>query len=537
MICKVIRQFLKNGAAVCALVSFSHRTLAQDAGTYRSDIDMQFSVEKVSVLPFTDNLQGIYARPLEQHFIQLIDKMHRWDYLPANNTGPILTPEELEAAPAKTIQSTQGLGVDAVFAARISKGPNGVMIHLSLFLSKDGKLLSQAILKDYKQFDLNDLKEQMQRLLSEITARLPYAGRVLSREVNRVTVNLGAKDGLQAGQMLSVVQIVKANRHPKFNFLISTEKEIVGKIKVLKVDETLSFGTVVTEREKGTVQKNAKIGPLDFITYSNTDSLSLQPSDEEALMQKEGSKIAFGKDAREWQPQNAPTFGQVGGRLGLSRFTNNAQVTGVGGLSGTDNYAPGISLEGEIWITPEWTFHARLEQSIISVNNPRPGSQPAKLSQSLSAYEALVGYMIRLGPSVWSAYAEPFIGYFNYNLYTDNSTPEAFTSMDYSGLKFGIRGAAPIDPEGRYGVGGEFAIAMKPGLSEKPVTSGSSSTNNATEFGIFGYKRLSNRLKAQVNLDFEMYSSNFSGTGTRAQSATSASQRITTLSGGVYYMF
>jgi hypothetical protein len=34
-----------------------------------------------------------------------------------------------------------------------------------------------------------------------------------------------------------------------------------------------------------------------------------------------------------------------------------------------------------------------------------------------------------------------------------------------------------------------------------------------------------------------MYSANFSGTGTRTNSATSASQRFTTLSGGVYYMF
>src|ERR1035437_9318926 len=134
--------------------------------------------------------------------------MHRWDYVPSNTSGPILSPEELESQPEKALQVSQGLGADAFFAGRITKGPNGITVHISLFLSKDGKLLSQVILKDYKQFNLADLKEQTQRLLAEIVARLPYSGRVMSRDGNRVTVNLGLRDGIQVGQLLSVIQII-----------------------------------------------------------------------------------------------------------------------------------------------------------------------------------------------------------------------------------------------------------------------------------------------------------------------------------------
>lgn len=267
--------------AVIAL-GLSRPTLAQEKA-FTSDVDDLLTLEKVSVLPFTDNLQGIYARPLEAHFITLVEQMHRWDFVPANSSGPILAPEELEAAPDKALQIGKSIAADGFFAVRVIKGPAGVTIHVSLFLSKDGKLLSQAILKDYQRFDLNDLKEQMQRLLSEIVTRLPYAGRVMSRDGNRVTVNLGLRDGIQNGQLLSVIQILKANRHPKFNFLIKTEKEIFGKIKILKVDETLSFGTVVTEKEKGAIQKNAKIGSLDSVTYAPTESLSLEAPPEEAL--------------------------------------------------------------------------------------------------------------------------------------------------------------------------------------------------------------------------------------------------------------
>lgn len=532
VICKHLRRFTQVFALALVLVSTGHRTFAQekkstDAGTYRSEVDEGLALEKVTVLPFTDNLQGIYARPLEAHLIQLVDKMHRWDYLPANNSGQILSPEELEASPDKAQQAVQGLGVDGFFAARITKGPNGIMIHLSLFLTKDGKLFSQAILKDYRQFDLNDLKEQMQRMLSEIVARVPYSGRVLSRESNRVTVNLGAKDGLQVGQMLSVVQIIKAVRHPKFNFLISTEKEIVGKIKVLKVDETLSFGNVVTEREKGTVQKNAKVGPLDFITYSGNESLSLTPSPEEALSQKEGSGIAFGKDAKEWQPRSAPAFGQVGGKAGLNRGSYNRQAS-TGNLEGSDDFAPGVGLEGEIWITPEWTFHARLEHWFLSMKNSS-GSGPGDLNAALTQYEAFVGYMFRLGPNSWSAFVEPYLGYFNSRLYVDSAA--TFASQTFSGFKFGVRGAVPIDPAGLYGAGGEFSFAPKSNLKESPDTGGSDGTS-ATRFGVFGYKKLSERLKATVNLEFQMFTANFNSGAT-----TSTSQRFTTLTAGVQYMF
>lgn len=501
---------------------------------YRSEADQLLSIEKVSLLPFTDNLQGIYARPLESHLTSLLEKMHRWDFVTANNSGQILSPEELESSPEKVLQVAQGLNADAFFVARATKGPNGVTIHLSLFLTKDGKLLSQAILKDYKQFNIEDLKEQTQRLLSEIVSRLPYSGRVLSREANRVTINLGLKDGIQREQMLSVIQVIQAHRHPKFNFLVKTEKEIFGKIKVLKVDETLSFGVVVSEKERGAIQKGAKIGPLDFVSYSD-NSLSLEPTPQDLLEQRSDNAIAFGKNARAWQPQNPATFGQVGARLAVSRVSENTQVSGIDCCEANDNFAPSILLEGEMWITPEWTFHARMKQGIVAIDNPLPGSTPSELNQSLSYYEAGVGYRLRFGPYGWSPYAEPYLGYLSYKLFTDDTDPDTFLTQHFTGFKIGVNGAAPLGPGGEYGIGGEFAMVLNPSVKESPVTSGDSAKSQIVQFGILGFKKLGERLKMQFNLDFEMYSANFSGTG--GHTATSSSHRYTTFSGGLYYLF
>lgn len=539
MACLYLRRFATFLLPLLVMVSAGYRTLAQEKATkaYRSDVDDLLTVERVSVLPFIDNLQGIYSRPLEAHFISLVDKMHRWDYVKASASGPILAPEELEADPAKAQQISQGLGADAFFACRISKGPNGVLIHVSLFLTKDGKLLAQAVLKDYKQFNLEDLKEQTQRLLTEIVQRLPYSGRVLSRDVNRVTVNLGLSDGLQRNQVLSVIQIVQAHRHPKFNFLVKTEKEIFGKIKVLKVDETLSFGVVVSEKERGAIQKNAKIGALDFVTYSGSETLSLTPPPEDALSNRDDSAIAFGKDAREWRPQKPATFGQVGARLGMSQFSGSTSVSGVGALEASTYFAPSVTLEGELWITPEFTVRARIKQGIVPVENPRSGSTPGDLNQSLTYYEMVAGWRLRFGPYASSPYAEPFFGYMSYKLFTDSATPEAWTTQEFTGFKFGVNGAAPIGPGGEYGIGGEFAMVWKPNMKESPVSSGASNEAQVVQFGVFGFKKLGERLKLQGNLDFEMYSANFSGAGTRVESASSSSHRYTTLSGGLYYQF
>jgi hypothetical protein len=408
---------------------------------------------------------------------------------------------------------------------------------MSMFLTKDGKLLAQAVLKDYKQFNLEDLKEQTQRLLQEIVARLPYAGRVLSRDSNRVTVNLGQKDGLQKGQMLSVIQIVQAHRHPKFNFLVKTEKEIFGKIKVLKVDETLSFGVVVSEKERGAIQKNAKIGSLDFVTYGGSETLALNPPAEDALATREDGAIAFGKDPKEWKPEQPASFGQVGARFGISQFSESTQVAGVGALEASTFLAPSVLLEGELWITPEWTFRARFKQGIVPVKNPRSGSTPGDLNQSMTYYEAVAGYRLRFGPYGWSPYAEPFLGFMNYKLFTDNASPEAYTSQQYSGFKFGVNGAAPLGQGGEYGIGGEFAMVWKPKVRESPITSGDAGDAQVVQFGVLGFKKLSERLKLQGDIDFEMYSANFTGSGTRAEAASSSSHRYTTFSAGLYYQW
>lgn len=516
----------------------AHAQTNDQAPVYKSDVDDQLTINRVSYMPFTDNLQGIYARPLEVDFGKMLDQTHRWNYIPPNITGAIYSPRDLENDPAKVKGAGASMKVDALFAAKITKGPSGASIHLSLFTTSNGLLLAQAELRNYQKFDIKNLKSQLENLYSQVLRKIPYSGRILSRDGNRVTVNLGTQNGLKNGQELSVIQIVKAVRHPKFHFLVSTEKELIGRIKILKVDDSLSFGVVSSERARGAVQKGGKLDSLDFVTYHN-DDLSMNPSVVDHLEQRQDAKVAFkgggSSTPQEWRPMNEPAYGQVGARIGLSRFSR-AMNLDSGAISSHDDFAPLIAVDGELWLTPQWTIHAQIREAIMPIKNPRGSSSPGDLSESLTYYELLAGYRIRFGPSAWSAYAEPFVGYMDYKVFIDDSNPETYPTTEYNGLKFGVRGEFPITEDGRWSFGGSLGFVLAPSLRETPVTSGSSK-NTIDQFNVVVSKKMSEHLKLQGQLDFELYSSSFSGTGTRSETATTASQRYMTLTGGIAYLF
>jgi len=377
---------------------------------------------------------------------------------------------------------------------------------------------------------LNIIKEQLESLLSKAMHKIPYSGRILSRDVNRVTVNIGSRDGLEKNQVVSVIQVIKLNRHPKFNFLVSVEKEIIGKIKILKVDDTLSFGAVVSERERGSIQKGNKLDSLEFISYAVND-VSLVPA-QDNIDQRPDAKVAFGKDAKAWKAQDAPSLGQVGARIGLSKLGQNADLS-TGAISAHSDYTPVAFLEGELWITPNWTVHANIEIGFPQVANPQGAGT---IFESLTAYEMLGGYRFRFGTNAWSPYVEPFFGYMTHRLYADTVTPAAFTTMEYSGFKLGVMGGTPITEDDVWHIGGKIAFTVSPRLNETPYTSGASSTNNVNQFGVWVSKKMSEHWKLQGNLDFEVFTSNFSGAGSGLTS-NSASEQFITLSGGAYYLF
>ena len=499
--------------------------------------DDLITIRKISVLPATDNLQGIYSRPIENYLIEELKKDHHWNYVPANTVGPLVSPLELENDSQKVRQVSQGLNADAFLITKVTKGPKGVSLHLDLFLTKDAKLIAQARVDKLKQFDIKSLKEHVATLWSRIQKQLSYRGVVMSRQGNRVTVNLGKRDGVSKGTVVEAIQILKLKRHPKFNFLVGVEKKIIGKIKILKADDTLSFGQVILEKERGAIGKNTKLLGLGSVSYPVSDSLSLSNFGENPMF-KNGSKISFGKNPTAWAPKKPPVFGQVGAQVSLGQYDINMSLVDVGSLNSKNNLYPSVTLKGELWITSKWTVGAKLSQGIVPVDNPRSGSSPEKLSQSLTETDLTVGYTLFSGDNTpWGTKVSAIVGVFKYRLYTDDSTPRAFTTMDFSGFKLGGKGTFPLTDDHKWSTGAYLFFFWNPTMVENPVSSGDDNDITINQFGLLCAYKLSEHLRLEASLDFAIHSSKFAGSGSRVEPATSASHRHTNLGMGIYYLF
>lgn len=506
---------------------------------YKSDIDALLTISHVTLLPVIDNVNGIYSNPVEKKLRELLTADHRWGYVENNIVGNIPTERELEGdlENAKRLGGT--LGVDAYLTCRVTKGPKGISLTMSLFNSKDGKLMLQEAIKEFTRFESQAVIDQAGTLLGKVFSRIPYEGRVLSRKDLKVTVNLGKKDGIKKDQVLTVIQVIKVNRHPKFNFLISAEKEIIGKIKVYKVDDTLSFGGIISEKEKGVVEKDSKIGTLKNVTYSNVDALGNDASEQELLEERPDSLIAFGGNPEAWAPRKQPEFGQVGFNLGIGNFSGKMSYSGSSTMDISSSLFAGIGIMGELWLNNEWITRAEIKQAVFSGSNPLSGSSPSKISVSVQNYSLIFGYNFLLEEDFFSSKIELRGGFANYAFNIDDTSPRGFSSMNYSGPLIGIKGSFPITKDRVWYAGADLNIFFNPVISQRPDSMGTADHNTINEYNFFVSKMVTNHLYIDGAINISYYQTQFGAqSDTRdGESASSVSFNNTFYNLGFRYQF
>lgn len=499
------------------------------AQTFFSEADSLITIRTMGVLPAEDNAKGIYSRAIENHIKELVRNNHHFDFvevkeLPNNYSNTAM----LDSSTVRQ-EVFSKINTDALIVFDILKKPSTMDLKLSIFLAKDTSLILQKDTQIQKT-EIESVKDEASKLLQQALSDLPYQGLILSRQGTKVTINLGKRDGIQDNQVLSVVQILKLNRHPKFNFLISSEKETIGKVKVLKVDETLSFGRVVTEKESGIIQVFSKISGLDAVNYKNINSLRDGDAAEKDPNQELTDEMTYGQNPNAWLPSHRPTFGKLTGAFGLGYFTESVTRSSDDDLEASGLF-PFFSLRAEAWITSQWSAHIGIRQGMFEVDNPEDGGSPGSLNHRLSSHDLMFGYNFRLGQLIDSPKIEILFGYANYRMYSDASTPATLTTKEYSGFKTGVTGSYPMAGEFDGSIGAELFIYWFTDMSESPSISGDSD-NDITQFSLFIEKNWKTNLRFRYAVDFELYNSNFTGAST-----TSSSQKLTNVSAGLAYYF
>lgn len=496
-----------------------------------SEADQLVTVRTVGTLPFNDNVNGVYSRSLDSHLQEVVQKNHRFEYAPVELPAGDFTLDSLKESSEIRKKAFANTKADALISGQITKNPKSIEIAMALFIAKDNSLLVQRT-ASIEKTDMSEVKSAVSEMYRKLISDLPYAGTVLSRQGNKVTVNIGRLDGIVEGQVVSVVQVIKLNRHPKFGFLIGSDKETIGKIKLLKVEDTLSFGRVVTEKEAGMIQVFSKLSGIDPISYPNTNSLSDEVSATDGS-KKPDDLLVYGENPNAWVPTHRPTFGRIGVSFGIGTYNETVTRTTAGGgpLDASAPFYPFFSLDAEGWLTSQWSIHFALTQGMFSLDNPVSGGAPSDLSHRMSKYDFLVGYNFRLGEVLEAPRIEVLAGLTNYRMYTDTSTPAGLTTKTYKAIKTGVRGSYPIYEYLPLQVGAELFVHWQTKMSESPSISGSSD-NEITQFAIFAEQDWKTNLKIRYKMDMQLYNSSYSGTAT-----SSSSQKLTNFSAGVNYYF
>ncbi|MCB0377152.1 MAG: hypothetical protein KDD33_01540 [Bdellovibrionales bacterium] len=504
----------------------------EDTTEYHNTLDDDLTFDKMTFIPTYDNVNGVYSRSVDKKLEELIKKNHHWNYIETHIAGSIVKPEELVLDSQKVMSFAKHLGADGFFTAETRKDPEGLQVSLYLFSSKSGRLVAEQR-KVHKEDNTSIVLSSIEQMMSEIKERIPYDALIVSRVDNRVTINAGKRDGVRVGQTLPCIKIISAQRHPKRNFIIKSEKAVLGQIRVVKADSHLSFADILSETEPGVLRKGVKVTGISQIQYGETPWTQTYTPPEQLL--SENNKVVFGKKATEWIAKDPPTFGKVGGNFTIGSYSNNLSLSsGTNYTTQVDVY-PRLNLHGQLWMTPQWYAEAQYGQGIGTSKNPSGGT-PSELSNSMSQYRVSVGYNLILRNEFFGPKFFADIGFANYSMYVDSTAGQGFTSVDYRSVAIGLGGYTPINLAKTWGFGGKIYFHAFPRLNEKPFSSGSSD-NNINQFQFFADYKLSQRLRWTFNLDFLLLSSSFKGAGDRTIPANSMSHRHMGLATGVDYLF
>jgi hypothetical protein len=504
----------------------------EDTTQYESSYDSSLTLKKMALIPSLDNVNGVYSKTMDEQLKMLIEKNHRWDFVDNQNKGVGTQPESLVGHPQSVMKLAEGLNADGFFAAELRKDPKETKIKLYLFSSRSGELITEEELKRTSD-NTEIVAVAIQSLYRRIIEKIPYDALILSRTDNRVTINAGKRDGVVKGQNLTAVKVIGAEKHPKRKFIIRSRKAIMGQIRVVKVDEYLSFADIISETEPGVLTKDVKLTGLSAIQYQATPWTKDYTPPEQLL--SEDNKPVFGKNAREWVAKDPPTFGRVGADFSIGNFDNSLGLSDGTSINSKVAAYPRINLRGEIWITPKIYADASIAQGIGSSANP--AGNPPEVSNSLSQYRLSFGYNFILRNEFFGPKLSFDIGLNSYRMFIDSNSGAGFTTLQYRSVPIGIGGHVPINKQKTWAIGGKAYFHLFPSLRETPFTSGGDADNTINHFTFYAENKISESLRWKFGLDFMILSTSFSAVGDRATPATNLSHRFTMLSTGVDYLF
>lgn len=505
---------------------------------YISTIDDALFIKNIAIIKAEDNVQSVYDNSVKEFLESRIAEDSFW-VLAKKLEGSLA--QEVARQQVDAFETNfslnkkilQSCSCQAFFVAKISKSLNQTNLKLTLFTGPEGLPLIQETYQAEDLFETEKVNKKFAELYENIKNRLPFGGYILSRRGDELTLNVGRNRDVQDGSRITVVQILNIKRHPKFYFMTETVKEVLGHLKIYKVENDLSFARVEYEKEPGLIGVGAKA----IIEKSAEVALAREGSrDRKRFNSIEETDLAYGASPREWTPPPEPQFGRLWVALRLSDYSQNSKLSTGETSEAKNGFVPGIKLGAEVWFTDKIIANIQTVQTVYTVSNNLASSTPSKISMSQNQLALSVGYNFFIEDDFFGPKVTLYGGYDMRSYKASSTEPIAITSMSYSGLFIGAAGLFDLPTYKRLQLGADVRLYLFPSLSEAPRSSGSSK-NTLTSFAFIGLYHWKPNYNLKADLNFDYVSTDFSGTGTRTNRADSTTHKETALSLGFEYLF
>jgi hypothetical protein len=521
---------------------------------YTSLVDEKIILKTITLAPVYDNVNNIYADPIQKLLIDLLQSDKVWGYAEFPDFNKKIFIEKFDNQPNDVLEVLTKTNTQGLLTAFITKGPRGLNAKLKLFTQDEGLILEEESFQDLNTFEISKVRDSFVTMYHNIKNKLPYRGYVLSRRGLDVTLNLGSMNGVKLGQELALAQILKLNRHPKLKTLVGVEKEIIAKVKVTQVEPYLSFAQIIFEKESGVVAFGSKVLPSEYVAYP-IPQINLQgdvvgdfpakptfpPRNSEVESDAPRIYREMDEDKESLIDKNH-SLGVFTAQGVITQYKESSELTDGTTAGSSNNLAPGVYLGVQLYFIKNLFVDINTQMNIFSGDNMLSGSTPSNLSYTYSRYAASIGYDYFLINEKTPNEADAFkltgaLGLSFFKSDVSNSTPTALTSTQTDSLVLKLKATMPLNPDYPMAVGARFDIFLSPKLSESPVSSGDSQPT-ITSFGIFGLYTLSDRLRLRADIGITNINSSFSGTATRP-SPTAKSTSIQTINEqvGLEYLF
>lgn len=494
--------------------------------TYVSQVDQDLILKAVVVPPAYDNVGGVYKKAAEKKLFELISEDDFWTY-----TSMVLpkeiNPENVRADWyeersdfVKRIITTSK--ADSLLTVITTKSSTGITVNLTLY-TRDGSPLIAINHRDETLFEINRFNDLIKDLYGQLKAKLPYVGLVASRKGNQVTVNVGAKNGVQINDQISIAQIIHIKRHPKLKIMTGVEKEVIGQVVIDKVESDLSFGHIIFEKESGVIDKGSKLLPISHVQYADP--------------RKQNSSLGQNLENQEWVPAEPPQYGKVHLGLGLNSFSLSGVDKNTGASYESSQFlSPTVKLGLELWLTQEWFGQFNLQQTFLKADNGLKGSSPSDLTINHAVYDLLFGYKYSLTGNFWGPQLTFGLGYLSGITRVGDSSPVSFTSTELNAWQLHIGGHFPISEDYKMAVGAQIKFLFFNKFSESPVGSGNADPRY-TNFGLYYAHSLSPHFVLKPSLDYSLMSVRYSGNGNRPNPARSLDEKSLIYACALEYLF